>query len=92
MTVYYVTSEFRKYAEIYKNTGKDFYFEMQITNDDSNSSASRQSVILKGVNLNSIVLAKLDADSSVLEEDMDFTFEDYSIETFFDDLNGIWDD
>ena len=92
MTVYYVTSIFRQYAEQYKNSGKDFYFEIRVINHDNTSRAGTQEVWLQDCNLDSLVLAKVDADSSILDEDMDFTFENYHIETIFDDLTGLFPD
>ena len=48
------------------------------------SSAGKQSVLLIGCNLDSVVLAKLDGDSDdPLDEDVDFTFEDFDILTPF---------
>lgn len=90
MTVYMVESVFRRMAEIYKNSGKDFYFPMIIQNHDGNSHAGTQQVVLKGVNFDGMTLAKADADASVLEEDIDFTFEDYSITRTFSKLDGLY--
>ena len=89
MSVYYNTSVLRKLMEVYKNTGEDFYFDTQITNADLASSAGRQTVILKDCNLDSIVLAMLDTESSNLEEDLDFTFDDFDIPESFTALVGM---
>ena len=44
-------------------------------------------MLLSGVNLDSTVLAKLDGDSDdPLEEDVDFTFEDFEIMTPFNKI------
>lgn len=90
MTVYYVTSAFRQLAETYKNSGKDFYFDLQIINEDKTSNAGKQMITLIDCNINSLVLAKLDADSSTLEEDMDFTFEDWRMDKAFNELDGLF--
>lgn len=90
MTVYYVDSTFRKLAERYKKQGLDWYFDIQIINSDATTRAGKQQVTLIDCNLDSLVLAKLDADSSTLEEDMDFTFEDYRIDVEFDNLDGLF--
>lgn len=92
MTVYYITSAFRELAQQYKNTGEDFYFDMQIINEDKTTRTGAQEVTLIDVNVDTMVLAKLDADNSVLEEDMDFTFEDYRIDTPFKELPGLYVD
>lgn len=88
-TFHYNTSIFRQMMLDYKDTGADTYFEIQITNEDKSSDAGRQTVILKDCNIDGGVLAKFDADADYLEEDMDFTFEDFSIPEGFADLDGF---
>jgi len=84
MTLYYLTPLFRNLIAEYKKTGVDLYFDMVIENDDPASSAGKQTILLIGCNLDSTVLAKLDGDSDdPLEEDADFTFEDFDILTPF---------
>lgn len=84
MTLYYLSPLFRAKLLEWKRTGVDAYFDMVIENDDQSSAAGRQTVLLIGVNLDSTVLAKLDGDSDdPLEEDVDFTFEDFDILTQF---------
>lgn len=73
----------------YKDTGKDTYFEMQITNEDPTSDVGKQTVILMDCNINGGILAKFDADADYLDEEMDFTFEDFSMPEFFEDLAGF---
>ncbi|MCW2277732.1 phage tail tube protein [Heliophilum fasciatum] len=79
MTIYYVTSLFRKMMMEYIKKGIDAYFDVQVVNEDPTSSIGRQTVVLKGVNLNSVIMALLDTDTDALEEDVDFTFEDVDI-------------
>lgn len=79
MTIYYATPTFRQMMLDYIKTGKDTYFDMQIVNEDPNSTLGRQTVILRNVNLDSVVMAKLDVDSEFLEEDISFTFDDVEI-------------
>ena len=84
MTLYYLTPLFRNMLSEWKRTGRDVYFDMVIENDDQESAAGKQSVLLMGCNLDSVVLAKLDGDSDdALDEDVDFTFEDFDILTPF---------
>lgn len=84
MTLYYMTPLFREMLRQWKETGKDVYFDMVIENDDQESSAGKQTVLLMDCNLDSVVLAKLDGDSDdALDEDADFTFEDFDILTPF---------
>lgn len=88
-TFHYNTSIFRKMMLDYKNTGKDVYFDIQIINDDPSSHAGKQEIMLLGCNIDGGVLAKFDADGEYLDEDMDFTFEDFSMPTAFADLKGF---
>ena len=54
-----------------------------LTNNDPDTQAVTQTFIGKGVMVNSLVLAELDANSSMLEEDFDFTLESYDIKEPF---------
>ena len=88
-TFHYNTSIFRELAYRYKQTGEDVYFDIQVTNFDPTSSVGRQTVILKDCNLDGGLLAKFDADAEYLDEDMDFTFEDFEIPEKFTLLEGM---
>ena len=89
-TFHYNTSIFRQMMEDFKNTGNDVYFDIQITNDDPTSAAGRQTVVLVGCNIDGGVLAKFDADNDdYLDEDMDFTFEDFKIPEKFSLLESM---
>ena len=83
------TSIFRKVLQHYKDTGEDLYFDMQITNEDPTSSAGRQTVTLIDCNIDSLVLVKFDADGEFLDEDFDFTFEDWNMPEEFKVLDGM---
>ena len=84
MTLYYLTPLFRDMIKQWKETGVDVYFDMVVENDDPESSAGKQSILLIGCNLDSVILSKLDGDSDdPLDEDVDFTFEDFDILTPF---------
>lgn len=88
-TMHYNQSVFRKLLERYKDTGEDIYFTTVVTNNDPTSRAGTQTVTLKGCNVDGGLLAKFDADGEYLDEDMDFTFEDFSIDTEFNTLPGF---
>ena len=88
-TFHYNTSIFRELLYRYKETGEDIYFDIQVTNEDPTSSVGRQTVILKDCNIDGGILAKFDADADYLEEDMDFTFEDFEIPEKFNMLDGM---
>ena len=88
-TFHYNTSIFRKLLYKYKETGEDIYFDIQIVNEDKTSAAGRQTIILKDCNMDSGIIAKFDADGETLDEDMDFTFEDWEIPEEFAMLEGM---
>lgn len=83
MTIYYVTSLFRQMMVDYMETGKDVYFDIVIVNEDPGSSIGRQTVTLKNVNLNSVIMAKIDTESEILDEEVEFTFDDIAINDKF---------
>lgn len=88
-TFHYNTSIFRELLYRFKETGEDTYFDIQVTNEDPTSAVGRQTVILKDCNIDGGVLAKFDADADYLDEDMDFTFEDFEIPEKFSLLDGM---
>ena len=88
-TFHYNTSIFRQMMQKYKDTGEDVYFEMQISNEDPTSQAGRQTIVLLGCNIDGGILAKFDADGETLDEDMDFTFEDFKMPETFKVLDGM---
>ena len=88
-TFHYNTSVFRMLMYRYKETGQDVYFDIQVTNEDPTSSVGRETVILKDCNVDGGILAKFDADAEYLDEDMDFTFEDFEIPEQFKLLQGM---
>lgn len=75
LTVYYVTSLFREKMIEYMETGKDFYCDMTVTNEDATSEVGKQTILLKRVNFDEVSMAMFDVESEALEEDMSFTFE-----------------
>lgn len=87
MNIYYVTDAFRRLMLQYKNTGVDTSFGVTIQNDDPSSRAGKHTTNLFGVNMDSVVLAKLDVDNTELDEDIDFTFDDFDFPDTFATLN-----
>ena len=85
MTIYYVTSIFRKLLKEYKNTGRDTYFSITVETEDEGSTVGKQTTSLYYCNINSGIIAKIDVDSASLDEDMDFTFEDWDLLEEFTD-------
>lgn len=88
-TFHYNSSIFREMMEKFKNTGEDVYFDIQVENNDPTSRVGLQTVILQDCNIDGGILAKFDADADYLDEDMDFTFEDFSLKDKFTHLAGM---
>jgi len=89
LTIYYVTSLFRQMMVDYVKTGRDFWFDLQIVNEDPVSSAGKQTVVLKNCNLDSVVIAQFDSTSDdMLEEELPFTFDDVDILDRFNTITG----
>ena len=86
---HYASSLFRELMERYKNTGEDVYFDIQVTNEDETSAVGRQTVILKDCNVNGGILTQFDADADYLDEELDFTFEDFDMPETFNLLDGM---
>jgi hypothetical protein len=89
MTVYHNTPIFNELMLRFKNTGEDIYFDIQTSNEDPTSTAGRQTMIFKDCNIDGGVLASFDADGDFLEQDIDFTFEDFEMPERFAILAGM---
>ncbi len=85
-TVYYVTSKYRELMLQYIKTGRDVYLDVLIENDDPTSSVGKQTTILKGVNFDSVIMAKLDVESETLDEDLSFTYNDIDMPNTFNKI------
>lgn len=88
-TFHYNTSIFRQLMLDFKDSGEDVYFEIQVANEDPTSAAGRQTMVFIDCNIDGGVLAKFDADGEYLDEDMDFTFEDFKMPETFNILDGM---
>lgn len=88
-TFHYNTSIFRELLYKFNKTGEDVYFDIQVTNEDPTSAVARQTVILRDCNIDNGIIAKFDADAEYLDEQMEFTFEDWEIPEKFRLLDGM---
>ena len=75
----------RQYLAEYKKTGRDVYFDIEVTNDDG----LRQVVVLKDCCTDGGVLAKFDVNAQFLEEGITGTFDDFEIRTAFRVIDGM---
>lgn len=88
-TAHYNQSIFRQALLEYKNTGIDAYFEIQVTNEDPESAAGRQTLVFMDCNTDGGILSKFDADGEYLDEEIAGTFEDFKMPESFSLLNGM---
>lgn len=88
-TAHYNQSVLREMTLDFKNTGVDEYFDIQISNNDPAADAGSQTVILYNCLTKSSILAKFDADGETLDEELEGTFDDYSIPESFTKLTGF---
>lgn len=87
MTIYFMSSYFQESIKSYQKTGRDLIFNLVIWNDDPASDAGKQTIQLIDCTIDGADLAKLDgASDDPLEEDVDFTFDDFSILEDFNEL------
>ena len=87
--LHYNTSIFREMLVNYKDTGEDVYFEIQVTNEDPTSAAGRQTMVFLDCNVDGGILSKFDAEGEILDEDLNFTFEDFKMPESFKVLSGM---
>ena len=73
----------------FQNTGKDFYFDMQLTNEDPTSSVGRRTVIAQGCNLDEWTVAILNADGDYSTGEVSFTVEHIEIPEQYAELEGM---
>ncbi len=88
-TFYFSQSIMRELLLQYKDSGKDIYFDIQITNEDPTSTIGKQTVVLLDCNVDGGILAKFSAGEEILEEDLEFTFEDFKMPETFTLLDGM---
>ena len=60
-----------------------------MTNEDPTSTVGRQTVVLLDCNLDNGTLVKFDADGEYLDEDIEGTFEDFTMPETFNLLDGM---
>lgn len=89
LTIYKNTSLFDELMEQYKNTGEDIYLDIQVTNDDPTSAAGICTMVFMQCNIDGGVLAAFDVEGDFLEQEINFTFEDFSNPTKFIPLAGM---
>lgn len=79
LTIYFVTSMYAKIVENYIKTGKVTYFDIMGTIDDQNTTIGKMTVAIKKCKFNSIEIFSLNAESTFLEKNLEFTALDFDI-------------
>lgn len=88
-TAHYNQSVIRRWFLNYCKTGVMTPFEIQVTNEDPSSAAGRQTITHTGCLIDSLILAKYNADEEILDEDISGTFDDWDMPQEFTPLNGM---
>lgn len=88
-TFHYNTSMFDNPMLEFQNTGKDFYFDMQLTNEDPTSTVGRRTVIAQGCNLDEWTVATINADGDYSTGEISFTVESIEIPEQYAELEGM---
>lgn len=88
-SAHYNQSVLRQILLEYKKTGRMQPFDITVTNEDPTTEIGRQTIILRGCLAKGGVLAKFDADSETLDEDIEGTFDDWDMPETFNLLKGM---
>lgn len=86
MNVRYISTRWAELMLNYIKNGKDTYFTIVVTNEDPGTSLGKQTIQILGCNIDSLDIAKLDVDSEILDQDVDFTFNDINILDSFNEM------
>lgn len=87
-TAHFNSSVLRDVMRRYKETGFMPEMEIQVSNEDETSEVGRQTVILKGVLFEGLVLTQFDEGAEFLEEEIKGTFDDFEIPDKFKLMGG----
>ena len=75
LTIYRVTSLFKRQMFEYINKGIDTYFDLVCTNEDPSTPYGAETTLLTGCNFDEVDFASFDTEDGVLEQELPFTFE-----------------
>lgn len=78
MTIYKATEIFDKICEDYKNTGRDTYFDIQVTSEDPTTGLGRSTKLYKDCILDGdVLLSAFDTEGGFLEQSVSGFFDDF---------------
>lgn len=79
MTIYGITSDFIQMAVDFKKNGITPYFNLKLSQEDKESAVGRQTVMLFDCLTSSIPLFDMDIDDPIIEQEVEFTFDDFDV-------------
>lgn len=79
MTLHTMMPDFKSLCMEYAQTGKDFYFDINVIINDPDSTAGQQTVILINCNVDKLTLAELNSEDETLKDEIPFTYGDVDI-------------
>lgn len=87
-TFYYNQSTFRELARVYAQEGVMPTFSIQVVNEDPSSvkTIGRQSITFKDCIIEELVLAAIDVEAEILDEEVSGTFNDFDFNDKFVDF------
>lgn len=88
-TFHFNTSIFDNPMMVFQNTGEDFYFDMQLTNEDPTSTVGRRTVIAYGCNLDEYPVFRANAEGEHITAEIPFTVERLEIPEQYAMLDGM---
>lgn len=86
MTVYYMDPTLRRVYMDYVKNRKWPEIIAIVRNEDKESRSGAQTAVHTGIKFSKVTISKFDAESSMLDEDIDFTFEEADIPEEFTPL------
>lgn len=87
-TFYEMSSRFKKLVLDFLKGGPIPYFDIETANEDPQSEAGRQSIVLRNCLFDEISLANFDANGDFLKSDLAFSFEDAEMPEEFKTIEG----
>ena len=88
-TAHYNQSLFREIANHHQKTGEMPYFEIQVSNEDPDSTVGRQTIVHRGCLCDTFTLAKFQAGEEILDEEISGTFESWDMPEKFNEMSGL---
>ncbi len=76
---YLNNAQFIKQLEQLQATGEDAYFDIIVENEDKSAGLGKQTVVLRGCNIDGATVATFNAEEDFLSDEVSFTFEAFEV-------------